>query len=116
MKLKQNENGETVNVSITTEETRLSSDVLISRIALLADEINSLQKTLQAVQEFESNTNIEQDMVVSDVIDKPIIDIAMLESIVNIEPIIVEEPVKSEIGEVMTNPIEEKLNMEERIA
>ena len=123
MKLKQNENGETVIVSTTTEETKLSADVLISRIALLADEINSLQITLQAVQEFESNTNIEQDMVISDVIEKPIIDTAMLESIVNIEPviveeiIIVEEPIKSEIEKVITNPFtEEKLNTEERIA
>ena len=79
MKLKQNENGETVIVSTTTEETKLSADVLISRIALLADEINSLQITLQAVLEFESNTNLEQDMVISDTIDNPIIDMAKLE-------------------------------------
>ena len=91
MKLKQNENGETVNVSITTEETRLSSDVLISRIALLADEINSLQKTLQAVQEFENNTNIEQDMVISDKIDNPIIDMAKLEMVTCIEAVAFEE-------------------------
>ena len=91
MKLKQNENGETVIVSTTTEETKLSADVLISRIALLADEINSLQITLQAVLEFESNTNLEQDMVISDKIDNPIIDMSKLEMVTCIEAVAFEK-------------------------
>ena len=79
MKLKQNENGKTVNVTTITQETQLSSEELKNRISLLSIEINSLQKTLQAVLEFESNTNLEQDMVISDKIDNPIVDMAKLE-------------------------------------
>ena len=74
--LKTNEQGETVQITTTTstQETPLSADVLKQRITDTAADLNNLQKQLQAVQAFESNDLTEQEVIVSDKIDKPIVN------------------------------------------
>ena len=95
--LKQNEQGETVQITTTTstQETPLSADVLKQRIADTAADLNNLQKQLQAVQAFESNELIEQEVIVSDRIDKPIVnEIALADvSFIKEKPVIIEDDV-----------------------
>ena len=102
MKLKQDENGNTIFVDETTQttETPFGSDEIKRQIAQHSEIIQNLQKQLQAVEEFEGNANMEQEMVVSDVIAKPIIDEVVLQEMISAKEITLEY--RGEVSEIIT--------------